>query len=716
VLKTALAAIHATRPAAGLWTAASAAIELWPYQLEPALAAIAGATRLLLADAVGLGKTIQAGLLLAELRERGWVERALIVCPAGLRDSWARELRDRFAIAAAVVDQAALAERVAALPSGVNPWAGHDVTIASIDFIKRPEVLAAIEREPIDLVIADEAHHLAPGTDRGAAVTRLAARAPWCVLVSATPHSGDQSAFDYLTTIGSTGDPLAIFRRGRRDVGLAVSRRTHLLGVLPTPDEMSLLTDVNRYAQAIWQARGLEDPAVRLIAVTLARRAASSRRAIERTLRRRFDLLVSADAGPIQPALPWDDEDRADDVEEDAALGTPGLDNLADERAAIEQLLLLAGRCETSSKIRRLQRILDRAGEPAVVFTEYRDTLDEVAAALSGSKRVGAIHGGVPLELRRAAVEAFNRGDVDVLVATDTAGEGLNLHHRCRLVIDLELPWNPQRLEQRVGRVDRLGQRRTVHAIRLFHPGTIEHRVLGQLHVRQRRADAALEDTALNTVTDRDIATAIFDGREIAEQRAPLVSTTTIANAAMEACRVSQQRRAPQLELIASIRAWAAPRNHRPTPLIVVHRVTLANQARVVVGDAIDLRRVSLARWPQHRREWQAAIDEIAVQVSSTIAAETATLLAAVASDRATCRAHLTRRLEMIRRRLAREQSIEYQRSLFDGRADTEARAGDQTAAALDAALARTLQRATAAIALDGVRVEFVAAWPEKRR
>jgi len=199
VLRAALGAIVDARPATGLWTAASASIDLWPYQLEPALAALNGATRLLLADAVGLGKTIQAGLLLSELRERGWIERALIVCPAGLRDTWARELASRFGIRAAILDQAAIAERIALLPPGSNPWAGHAVAIASIDLVKRAEVLAAIACEPLDLVIADEAHHLTPGTDRGAAISRLASRATWCVLLSATPHSGDAAAFEYLT-------------------------------------------------------------------------------------------------------------------------------------------------------------------------------------------------------------------------------------------------------------------------------------------------------------------------------------------------------------------------------------------------------------------------------------------------------------------------------------------------------------------------------------
>ena len=200
-MAAALNAVAGVRRAPGLWTAASAAIDLLPYQLEPALAVVGGATRLLLADAVGLGKTIQAGLILSELRERGWIEHALIVCPAGLRHTWARELCDRFHIPATILDQPSIAERIATLPPGISPWSGHGVAIASIDLVKRPEVLAAIDREPIDLVIADEAHHLAPGTDRGAAVSRLASRAPWCVFVSATPHSGDRAARRWCGTL-----------------------------------------------------------------------------------------------------------------------------------------------------------------------------------------------------------------------------------------------------------------------------------------------------------------------------------------------------------------------------------------------------------------------------------------------------------------------------------------------------------------------------------
>ena len=144
----------------GLWTAAAAKIDLLPYQWEPALAVLAGCTRVLLADEVGLGKTVQAGLIVGELQARGLVERALILVPAGLRDTWARELGDRLGIEARIVDHAEIAQLTASWPPDVNPWSRRGVTIASIDYVKRPEVLAAIEDVPIDIVIADEAHHL----------------------------------------------------------------------------------------------------------------------------------------------------------------------------------------------------------------------------------------------------------------------------------------------------------------------------------------------------------------------------------------------------------------------------------------------------------------------------------------------------------------------------------------------------------------------------
>jgi ERCC4-related helicase len=687
VLTAALAAIVGAREPSRLWTAANASIELWPHQLEPALAVIGGATRLLLADAVGLGKTIQAGLILSELFERGWIEHALIVCPAGLREAWARELGDRFGIAARVIDQASIAERVSTLPPGVSPWTGHAVAVASIDFVKRDEVLAAIDNEPLELVIADEAHHLSPGTDRGAAVARLASRAPWCVFLSATPHSGDRAAFDYLTSLGTSGDRITIFRRHRTDVGLAVTRRTHILGVRPTAEEATLLAAIDAYARAIWHARGREDAAVRLIAMTMARRAASSREAIARTLARRMALLGDAGIEPAQPVLPWEEADESDGAEPDASLSARGLESPDDERKALEHLIALARCCAISSKIRRLLRLLDCAGEPAVVFTEYRDTVDAIVAALSTtSRRIGVIHGGLAPDLRRAAVEGFNDGRIDVLVATDAAGEGLNLQQRCRLVIDVELPWNPMRLEQRVGRVDRLGQPRTVHAVRLFHPGTIESDVLQHLRAKHHLAD-------------RDIAAAVFEGASI-DSEEPRIESVVIAGGIDEARRLAHQRRLPWTR--ASGPAWVLRRGRRVSRLIALHRVTSANDAGCLVSERLYASSVQLGANPESPRRWRQLLDGL----GPFIPAEPHRAAPGVSNT-------IDRRIAAIRARLRRERSSHYQRSLFDARADGNAAARRAVLDRLCAALERARRSVTADVPADSVRAEFVAAWPQ---
>jgi hypothetical protein len=134
----------------------------------------------------------------------------------------------------------------------------------------------------------------------------------------------------------------------------------------------------------------------------------------------------------------------------------------------------------------RLVRRLERQREPTIVFTEFRDTLLHVARRLGRPSAI--IHGGMPAAERRAALASFTSGRHFVLLATDAAAEGLNLHASCRAVINLELPWNPMRLEQRIGRVDRIGQRRTVHAFHLIARDTGEVAILGHLQARLARA------------------------------------------------------------------------------------------------------------------------------------------------------------------------------------------------------------------------------------
>jgi superfamily II DNA/RNA helicase len=149
-----------------------------------------------------------------------------------------------------------------------------------------------------------------------------------------------------------------------------------------------------------------------------------------------------------------------------------------------------ASAAKAESKIQAIRRLLNRIDEPAIVFTEYRDTLAWVARQLP--EPALQLHGGLSRRERLAVVDAFTRGDARVLLATDAAGEGLNLHHRCRIVVNLELPWNPTRLEQRIGRVDRIGQQRAVHAFHLIGATTGEMNLLDELRTRIARAQAAV--------------------------------------------------------------------------------------------------------------------------------------------------------------------------------------------------------------------------------
>lgn len=485
------------------WTAAGARIDLHAWQLEPAIAAVTGATRILLADAVGLGKTIQAGLIICELGARGLADRVLVLTPASIRQQWATELTSRFGLTPVVFDQATLAATAAALPPDVNPWRTAPLIIASIDLVKRAEVRTALDLAPFDVLVIDEAHHLTPDSDRGAVAAGLATRIPWVVLASATPHSGDEAAYAFLAALGAVGpEPMRVFKRARISEQL-VRRRSRIFMVEPTSDERALLDATRQYARALGASRL---PGARLVGSLIARRAASSAAAAEKTLSRRIALLRAHRPLEQQPVLPWD-EDSVDDDVTDALVGAAGLDDAGKEIEWLERLLELARRAQPRwSKLSAIRRLLRRTNEQAIIFSEYRDVAVLAAGALAGVASVASLHGGLSARERNAAVNAFNAGGVRILVATDAAGEGLNLQQRCRLVINIELPWAPSRLEQRIGRVDRLGQSRRVHAIHLAHRSSYEGTVIARLERRRTAARRPVEIVA--DVADAFAATA----------------------------------------------------------------------------------------------------------------------------------------------------------------------------------------------------------------
>lgn len=674
--------IAASRGCRELRAPVRAAIDILPFQLEPVLALVRGdASRFLLADEVGLGKTIQAGLMLAELLERGCCERALIVTPAGLRAQWADELLQHFNLRTFVIDAASLSSRISTLPFAVNPWTVETVAITSIDFLKQAEVRRGLMTESWDALIVDEAHHATAASLRYEALDELARRARHVVLLTATPHAGDDDAYRALCAIGriEKDDRLLLFRRTRAMPGVPRSRRAHLLPVRLTAPCLEMHRLLDAYLADLWSiARTAGNRDVQLIAMVLAKRAFSSARSLAISLERRLAALCgAADTTPLQTWLPLGREDDASD--EPPPMIAPAFDRVDAERAALQRLIKatwLAAHDEP--KMCALNRLLRRVREPVIVFTEYRDTLHTLAGVIDGARRIATLHGGQTPQERRVSVHAFTTGDADVMIATDAGSEGLNLQRHCRLIVNLELPWNPIRLEQRIGRVDRIGQTRTVHAINLLAHGTPERTVLASL---LRRIDRI-------RMSEIEIASCVISRTEPPVQPPQTDSCTeSIAlglEARAEALRITAARRMTPIR--STVGDQVIPitilRRRRPA-LIALFRCRLVTQAGRLVEDMFVPVQLpfGVVRRPTTRKDVVALAEMVLARVGLDLARH--------AREHAEQRARTIEResRESIARAVRREQAITsnlapslsrlIQPGLFDGRALKEQRTLD---------------------------------------
>jgi superfamily II DNA or RNA helicase len=513
----------------GLRTPAASGIRLLPYQLAPLVAIERyGATRVLIADEVGLGKTIQAGLVLAELASKITDGRFLIVVPAGLRDQWRRELRGWFSIDATVCDTGWLARAAADVPPGVNPWAAPGALIVSMDLLKRPEVLTALEGLSWDLLILDEAHLVTMESERRRGVEGVARRSGRVLLLTATPHPGEPRERDALCAVGriARGDPpIVCFRRTREVLDRHVPRRSAVHRVRLHSRGSRLLRLITAYARGLWGHADREhDHRLRLLAMVLQKRGLSGPASLQVSLRRRLEALrEDAAPVPVQPALPLygEDEDRTDEVA-DALLAMPGPGGAIRERRWLTTLDAAARHAAPhDGKERWLLRFLRRAREPVLVFTEYRDTLVRLAkvAARAGHRHL-LLHGGLDRD-ERAHVEASFAAGGWTLLATDAASTGLNLQAACRVIVHYELPWTLSRLVQRAGRVDRIGQTRRVHEILLVQDSEAEGVVLEPLLARAARARSEGLGTGAAQALTESQAGALFFAPGSARASAP---------------------------------------------------------------------------------------------------------------------------------------------------------------------------------------------------
>ncbi|WP_437297615.1 DEAD/DEAH box helicase [Sorangium sp. So ce426] len=450
--------------------AALTGVEPHRYQIETArrvLRVFRG--RALLADEVGLGKTVEALTILREYQLRGMVRRALVLVPPALVGQWTGELAEKAEIAARTTDDAARTADPEAF------WRDEGVVVASLALARSAKHAPLVQAASWDLVIVDEAHHVKSRTTAGfKLVDGLHSR--FLLMLTATPIETDLEELYNLVTLLKPGqfatpaafraqfvdpkDPLSpknrerlrallaevMVRNTRADSGLALPPRYVSTALVdPLPEERELYERV----LALVRARGA-DAGSRMLASTLLLGAGSSPAAVRGSLER-----MSAS------------ERRA-----------PGM------RAALAALAKLAASVRASRKGGALVDLVRAHDEQVLVFTRFRDTLSYIEAVLrEAGVEPAAFHGGLSAADKRAALSAFRDGRARVLVSTDAGGEGHNLHH-CHVLVNFDLPYNPMLIEQRIGRLHRMGQREEVRVYNLCARGTAEERVLDLLDRR----------------------------------------------------------------------------------------------------------------------------------------------------------------------------------------------------------------------------------------
>ncbi|MFF7242322.1 SNF2-related protein [Embleya sp. NPDC008237] len=480
-----------------------------PYQQRPAELALSMRNlrpRVLIADVVGLGKTLEIGLTLAELIRRGRGERILVVTPQHVLEQFQHELWTRFAIPLVRLDSLGIQRVQREIPAGRNPFTHYKRVIISVDTLKNiGQYRHHLERIQWDAVVIDESHNLINrGSQRRALAETLAPRTDALLLASATPHNGDKRSFADLISLL---DPAAIADPDvydpERDLGHLFIRRTkvspevrnemgdawadrgptHSLYCSATAVEESIFAELTTYwlPQASGSTEfGTADQEPRsvaadpLFAYNLLKSFLSSHVALAQTIKRRVETLEKAAPGKANgggSALNGNDEHKAllrlreltDGIGDGTTLGDSAkLDQLVAQLKAIgvgpgsaERVVIFSERVPTITWLANV--VPPRLGFP--LDAGAKDTSKDKAAR--GAVRL--MHGGLSDDEQQKCVEAFGLADdpVRLLFTTDVASEGVNLHRHCNQLIHYDIPWSLIRIEQRNGRIDRYGQHRS---------------------------------------------------------------------------------------------------------------------------------------------------------------------------------------------------------------------------------------------------------------
>jgi superfamily II DNA or RNA helicase len=462
------------------------------YQLAPLMMALRQETaRLLIADDVGIGKTIEAGMIVRELLDRGEVEKFAVLCPPHLVEQWTGELESKFSLNATAVTASEAARLERDLPNTTSVFDAYPYTVVSLDYIKSDRRLDDFLRACPEMVVVDEAHTTVSGgrgRHRRFELLRKLAQNPdrHLLMLTATPHSGDEEAFHNLLGLldaeftqlhGLTGDAHRLLRerlagyfiqRRREDIkdwrepGLFPEKKSAEIKYRLSGPYEAFFRDVLEYCSDIVQAEQGEQRRRLAFWGTLAlmRCVGSSPAAALQALRTRAVIDGDdADAEELAARALDDEEIGEDDREPGAAVEDPRLASLIGKAEA------LAGDTRHDPKlatlVSALKSLIAENASP-IVFCRYIATAEALGAALRGVFKhytIEVITGALPSDERERRVESLGEHEKRILVATDCLSEGVNLQAYFDAVIHYDLSWNPTRHQQREGRVDRFGQR-----------------------------------------------------------------------------------------------------------------------------------------------------------------------------------------------------------------------------------------------------------------
>jgi superfamily II DNA or RNA helicase len=501
------------------------------YQLVPLLLALRSpVVRLLVADDVGIGKTIEAGLVLRELVDRGEADRFTVLCPPHLVEQWTGELRTKFDLDAIAVTAGSAQRLERELPPGQSLFEAHNYTVVSLDYIKADRRREEFARVCPSLVVVDEAHACV-GTERGRQqrfdlLQRLVSEPErHMLLLTATPHSGNESAFGRLLSLldeGFSSDTLDsdtgrtrlarhFVQRRRIDIvdgGWGEDRafpkhETKDLTYRLIPDHLAFHEAVLDWCLGVVESAGADQRRRRLAfwgTLALMRCVGSSPAAAIAALRNR----IAGIPDRLEAAV-FDFEDEEGAAEDVAPDWRPD-----SEGELLQALIARAEALSDDPKLKALIAALKQLNAP-VIFCRYIATAEMIGAALAKAfpkHKVEVVTGALTPDERRARVETMADHERRILVATDCLSEGINLQSLFDAVVHYDLSWNPTRHQQREGRVDRFGQPEAlVRSVLLYSPDSaIDGAVLDVILTKARRIREATgvtvtlpEDTAAVT-------------------------------------------------------------------------------------------------------------------------------------------------------------------------------------------------------------------------